>query len=164
MLRNLVIGVAAVTISTAAFAAVNFDPATGTGFVGKGDVQLTLGLNNAQLQALGTPTFTYQEFASVEWTCTKTQILPNGNVNETEQQRTNTTTTYGVFASEARVRNQITGFNLTGFSTPLSTTTDGPAVGSCPANPSGFVYDDNAVSSIDGGGFFINGVELVIAS
>src|SRR5918996_4693526 len=35
---------------TAAFALVTFDPSTGTGFVGKGDVQTAFGWNNKQLQ------------------------------------------------------------------------------------------------------------------
>jgi hypothetical protein len=42
----LVIGAA-----SAAGAAVTFDPDTGTGSVGKGDVQTALGLNNNQLRA-----------------------------------------------------------------------------------------------------------------
>ena len=37
-------------MASSAFAAVTFDPATGTGFVGKGDVQTAMGWNNAELQ------------------------------------------------------------------------------------------------------------------
>ena len=39
--------IAALAVSTAALATVTFDPATGIGFVGKGDVQLAFGWNNA---------------------------------------------------------------------------------------------------------------------
>jgi opacity protein-like surface antigen len=46
----LAAGIALATISTAAVAAVTFDPATGTGFVGKGDIQLAFGWNNKAAQ------------------------------------------------------------------------------------------------------------------
>lgn len=38
-------------VVASALAAVTFDASTGTGFVGKGDVQLAFGWNNKQLQA-----------------------------------------------------------------------------------------------------------------
>ena len=58
---------AAATISTAAFASVTYDPASG-GFV-KGDVQTLLGFNNAQMNngASGV-TFTY-DVTAVPITC-----------------------------------------------------------------------------------------------
>jgi hypothetical protein len=37
----------------------------------------------------------------------------------------------------------------------ITTESDGPAVGSCPASPSGFVYDNNAVTETSGGGLQI---------
>ena len=47
----LMVALAALALSaTAAFAAVTFDPATGKGFVGKGDVQIAYNLNNKQIQ------------------------------------------------------------------------------------------------------------------
>ncbi|MEV7181816.1 hypothetical protein, partial [Kitasatospora sp. NPDC093679] len=55
-LRSKLIGgvatsVAAIALgATPASAAAGFDAATGTGFVGKGDVQTALGYNNAALQ------------------------------------------------------------------------------------------------------------------
>jgi hypothetical protein len=126
---TLVAGVVAV-----GFAAVTFDPATGMGFVGKGDVQLALGLNNAQLQA-GTFSFAVEStvVTEVSWTCTN-----SNNSNLQVRERTTTTSTQGVLSSVARVKNQVTGFNLTGFSgsptigTPV---TDGPPLNSCPSGP-----------------------------
>ena len=140
MIRTFKLGLSTLMIATfmlasVAMAAVTFDPATGTGFVGKGDVQLALGLNNAQLQAQAASL----QFAvkntvvtEVSWVCTNTN-----NERIQERARTTTTETQGVLSAVARERNQITGFNLTGYSgTPTtSSSTDGPAVNSCPSGP-----------------------------
>lgn len=124
-----------VLAAVVATAAVNFDPTTGTGFVGKGDVQLALGLNNAQLQAQAGSL----QFASistvvteVSWICTN-----SNNDNTQERERTTTSSIQGVVSSIARERNQITGFNLTGYSgTPTqSSTTEGNPLNSCPSGP-----------------------------
>src|SRR5688572_20585347 len=95
------------TLSIIAFAAVTFDPATGAGFVGKGDVQLALGLNNAQVQNAN-PQFKYNSSSttvtSYSWTCDK-------DTGPQTQERANETTTtnsiQGVVSSTARVKNQI---------------------------------------------------------
>jgi hypothetical protein len=151
---------AAALVSTAAIAAVTFDASSGTGFVGKGDVQLALGMNNAQVQN-ATLNFTYTSTDTTFWTCTRTFTLGNGNTQEIVQVRNNSTTTQGVLSSVARVKNQITGYNLLGYAGGgASISTDGPAVGSCPASPSGFVYDDNAETTSLGGGLSVNGVPL----
>ncbi|AOT02362.1 hypothetical protein ASPU41_02360 [Arthrobacter sp. U41] len=47
----------------------------------------------------------------------------------------------------------ITGFYLQGYEGTPTLETDGPAVGTCPADPSGFVYDENAQTTELGGGF-----------
>jgi hypothetical protein len=126
---------AVVAVAALAFAAVTFDPATGTGFVGKGDVQLALGLSNAQLQTqAGSLAFTSTstEVTEVSWVCTNPK-----NENIQERARTTTTETTGVVSAVARVKNQITGFNLSGYaanSTTSSSTTEGPQVNSCPAS------------------------------
>ncbi|WP_030274548.1 hypothetical protein [Streptomyces sp. NRRL B-24484] len=55
-IRSKLVGGAAVSVAALALgaapasAAAGFDPATGTGFIGKGDVQTALGFNNAALQ------------------------------------------------------------------------------------------------------------------
>jgi hypothetical protein len=117
------------------FAAVTFNPATGTGFVGKGDVQLALGLNNAQLQAQADDL----EFTSVStvvkevsWICTN-----SNNDNTQERARTTTVSIEGVVSGVARSKNQISGFNLDGYvGTPTeSSTTEGNQLNSCPGGP-----------------------------
>ncbi len=120
--------------ATAATAAVTFDPATGTGFVGKGDVQVALNYNNKQLQDnAGSLEFEYvgTVVTEVSWICTNDR-----NENEQQRERTTTTSISGVVDSVARERNQITGFNLTGFSgTITDSTTDGNVPNSCPSGP-----------------------------
>jgi hypothetical protein len=121
--------------ATGANAAVTFDPATGTGFVGKGDVQLALGYNNKQLQDNANSlafTSTSTVVTEVSWVCTN-----DNNENTQERARETTTSIQGVLSSVARERNQITGFNLTGYSgtTTESSSTEGPPVNSCPSGP-----------------------------
>jgi hypothetical protein len=48
----------------------------------------------------------------------------------------------------------VNGFVLQGWSGPATTLTSGDPVGSCPAAPSGFVFDDNAETSTVGGGLY----------
>jgi hypothetical protein len=131
----------------AANAVVTFNPTSGQGFVGKGDVQTALGLNNQQLQAqaqsiaLNGFTVTKTTVTEQTWECTNTN-------NERIQERTRTTTTDSqqVVASATRDRNQVTGFNLNGYGGTISSSseTEGPPVNSCPANPSGWVLTSPA--------------------
>ncbi|HVM53172.1 MAG TPA: hypothetical protein VM262_08240 [Acidimicrobiales bacterium] len=116
-------------------AAVTFDPDAGSGFVGKGDVQLALGWNNKTLQDNAASVqfrFGGEEITEVSWVCTNTN-----NENTQERARTTTNDTQGVVASVARERNQVTGFHLTGYSGSVtsSSTTEGPALNSCPSGP-----------------------------
>jgi hypothetical protein len=116
-----------------ALGAVTFDPETGTGFVGKGDVQTAFGWNNKQLQQNAEDvTFSVESVTATEteWTCKR-----DDGVQTQERTRTTETTTSGLFSHVERVKNQITGFTLTGFSGDVETETEteGPAVGSCPA-------------------------------
>jgi hypothetical protein len=135
----------------AANAAVTFDPATGTGFVGKGDVQSALGYNNTQLQKnANSLVFTSQrpaeqalsqpasQAASESGTRTVTRAFScvvdtQRKTFTNEGTRTGTRTgeragsrtgsragtlagnIANTVAFDARVKNQITGFNLTGF-------------------------------------------------
>ena len=107
-------------------------------FIAKGDVQTALGFNNSQLQAAGAnKNLVVTTTEEATWTCTKVVELGNGGTNEIEQQRASVETTFATAA--ARVKNQITGW----FVTDASTSVSGPALESCPATPSGFVYDNN---------------------
>jgi hypothetical protein len=154
-------GLALVATSTLALAAVTFDSGSGTGFVGKGDVQLALGLNNAQLQAQADSlVFAYTDsvVTEVSWECTK------DGVNTQERERTTTTTTQGIVTGVARVRNQITGFNMMGYTdgAATSTTTDGPPLNSCP-NPNSTYLMTPAGEPVEvssTGGLTVNGVAL----
>lgn len=133
------------------------DNGDGTWFVGKGDVQTFFGWNNQRMQANAAYIeFRLESSVTTTWTCTRIQTLGNGGVNEITQNRHNSSSTQGVFTTEGRNNGggQNTGFNLT-LDGSASVQTDGPAVGSCPANPSGFVYDDNAVTVTSGGGLQI---------
>jgi hypothetical protein len=150
--------------ATAASAAVSFDSATGTGFVGKGDVQSALGWNNKALQtaeATGDIRFTYNAVTEQEttWDC-----YNQNNDHTQERARTTTTTVTGVASHTARERNQITGFNLTGFEegATSTTSTDGPPLYSCPNPNSSFVLGSTDVGDPTeiSGGLFVNGVLL----
>jgi hypothetical protein len=77
----------------AVFAAVTFDPETGTGFVGKGDVQTAFGWNNKQLQDnAGLVQFRATTTSETTWTCIKES--PTGDPNkDVIQERSSETTT-----------------------------------------------------------------------
>lgn len=144
--------------------AVAFDPGTGTGFVGKGDVQTALGFNNKQLNdSASSLIFTYSATTEQEtsWIC-----LNERNQQEQERERTTTTETTGVVSIVQRDnKRQITGFNLTGFregSTTSTSTTDGPKLYSCPNANSSYVLDSTVVGDpvVTSGGLFVNGVAL----
>jgi hypothetical protein len=127
-------------VGSAAGAAVTFDAATGTGFVGKGDVQTVLGLNNKQLNEAEKAglTFTYESVdttvTEVAWECTNDK---NEKVQERERTTTATTEVSGVVSATARDnKKQITGFHMNGFSSTTATstsTTEGNS--STPARP-----------------------------
>jgi len=139
--------------------AITVNP-NGTGFVGKGDVQFTFGWANKALQdnarSVQFRTVRAEEAIS-EWTCVKTTIQydRDGNVKDVkeitqERNRTVTSTITTLLSSEARLRNQFTGFNLLGVSgIPVVTSTkNGPALGTCPANPSGFVLEGDVTTIV----------------
>lgn len=95
-------------IATAAYAAVTFDPETGTGFVGKGDVQEPFGWNNKQLQDNASDVgFSFTDQATYSITCQTTA----GPVTVTNTffrvRNVNREVTY-----EARTQKQISGFKL----------------------------------------------------
>jgi hypothetical protein len=94
-----------------AFAAVNFDPATGFGFVGKGDVQTVFNLNNTRMQAVASSvTFTYENVTTYEADC----VWTTGRSRHIEP----VTTTIGVagsIAADPRRTGQWTGWNLNGY-------------------------------------------------
>jgi hypothetical protein len=105
----------------AVFAIVTFDPASGKGFVGKGDVQLAMGWNNAQLQANAhSVAFNYvvREVYAV------TEVFATGNPDNPWSLNVHEiaiTMVYGIRSSvdadprQVRGQKQFTGFNLFGY-------------------------------------------------
>ena len=143
--------VAMLVAAGAAFAAYTFDPATGTGFVGKGDVQLIYGYNNQQLQTNASKIdFRAITTSETSWTCSRPAPTPQDPNREITQQRNNTTTAQGLATTVARETSKgkngpVTGFNLTGYDSPPTViASDGPATASCPASPSGFTFDEGS--------------------
>jgi hypothetical protein len=129
--RMYMLGLVALVVmamtATAAFAyTLNAD---GTGFVGKGEVQTAFGWNNQQLQR-NAEGVSFESVVVTErsWTCTNTN-------NDNTQVRERTTTTTAVNDSIARERNQITGFNLEGYSGTPTSTSSGNQLNSCPSGP-----------------------------
>jgi hypothetical protein len=151
----LAMGLALVAMLVAAgavFAAVNFDSSTGTGFVGKGDVQQVFNWNNKQLQqnASGV-TFSYNATENYEAVCT----FVTGEGTRGEQthnvSRERSTTVDSAVAYDPRVKNQITGFNLKGFGDTTSSG-DVPVVGgACPGGPNGGTWTSVTLVSSTGG-------------
>jgi hypothetical protein len=164
----LVIAVAApLAFSSPATATVTFDAGTGTGFVGKGDVQLALGWNNKQLQdnASGV-SFTYEAVTAQEtsWVC-----VNENNGHEQQRTRTETTTVSGVASSVTRDNSKgkdgpVTGFRLNGYAGGSSTSTsaDGPPLLSCPNASSTFSLGSVVVGEpqVLSGGLRVNGVPI----
>jgi hypothetical protein len=137
-----------VVTAGAVFAIVTFDPATGEGFVGKGDVQTALGFNNKQLQDnVNNIQFRALKVTETTWTCDR-------DAGPQTQERASTTSAQSVVDKVARERNQITGFILEGYErdaegnvveTPISH--DGPPVGSCPTNWTAINQSSQVISS-----------------
>lgn len=115
--------------------AYTLDAVTGTGFVGKGEVQTPFGWNNAKLQANAAGvSFTYDATDSYAAVCT--WITGEGTKGEKTHNVSHATSTSvaSLVAYDARVKSQITGFTLKGFDT-TTTTGEVPVVGgACPGN------------------------------
>ena len=118
-----------------ASAAVTFDPATGTGFVGKGDVQLAFGWNNTQLQANATQV-AFSHSSTDTYVATCSWITGEGTRGEKShrRERTESTAVNGVVTYEARTSRQVTGFTLKGFGATTTTDTVPVVGGPCPGN------------------------------
>lgn len=131
------------------FAAVTFDPATGTGFVGKGDVQTPFGWNNAKLQQnAGNLVFSFDSTetydVTVEW--------DTGNHNVThhviEVHRTSTVSANVLY--DARTHKQVDGFVLRGYGAVTMTGGSIPNVGDEFGGPGHIVTNVELVSTTGG--------------
>ena len=117
----------------AVFAAVTYDPATGTGFVGKGDVQLAFNLNNKQLQQNASKvTFTYETVGEYTLLCKAddtTRTNPRtGEVTVTpcaeKEFKNRVQSVQSSLQGDPRQtkgQNQFTGFNLSGITDTVTT-------------------------------------------
>jgi hypothetical protein len=109
--RSLFAAIAAVAVFATAASAAWWIDGEGKGFVGKGDVQTALGLNNKELQAIAENlTFYYEDAATYAVTCTKE--LDKKELTKTFNRKR------GISSSvdySPRSRNQVNGFDLTGF-------------------------------------------------
>lgn len=116
--------------------AYTLDPADGTGFVGKGEVQTPFGWNNAKLQANAAGvSFTYEVSDSYTAVCTWiTGEGTRGQKTHNVDHRTSTSVASSV-AYDARVKSQITGFTLKGFGATTTTGAVPEVGGTCPGNP-----------------------------
>jgi hypothetical protein len=138
-IRRAMLGLALVLASTSALADVVFNPATGVGSVGKGDVQDAFGWNDAALQANATGvTFTYGYTGVYQAICTfttgeGTRGEKTHNVPHSEEIDVSSAVNVTL---RRNPQSKVTGFTLTGFGGTYSESGEVPVVGApCPGNP-----------------------------
>jgi hypothetical protein len=138
MKKSLILAAAGIALAaTTAFAIVSFDPATGTGWVGKGDVQTAFGWNNAAMQQRHTQiTFEYDATTQYSWVCEWTTNEGKKGEQTHTQNLTRTVGVAGVIGNSDRRTGQWTGWFLTGFASG-GAGSDGDFVPFCPGNPEG---------------------------
>ena len=106
---------AVMTVVFIAYAAVTFDPASGTGFVGKGDVQLAFGWNNATMQRNHTGiTFVYEQTSEYSFEC-EWYTGPTRNRTYHRNSKTEEFSVNASIPSDSRRTGQWTGWNLNGW-------------------------------------------------
>jgi hypothetical protein len=128
-------------LSLTAMASVAFDSATGTGFVGKGDVQTVFVWNNSTIQKnMNGISFTYNSKDTYKVTEYWEKATGQGEIKTFELEVPKHVSVNASVALDLRVKNQLNGFNLTGFG---AITYDGtvPAVGD-PLTGNRQVFDD----------------------
>jgi hypothetical protein len=154
-LNKILLGIAAAAAATVAIATVTFDPNTGTGWVGKGDVQSAFGWNNKAMQtnAAGV-TFKFEEITTYVITCEWTTGERNPVQHVQTKSKTvgvNGTADFTARRNSSGKDGDFTGWFLTGFN---SYVTEGgnftaPNVGDkCPANNQAGVDDGKVVTAV----------------
>lgn len=119
-------------------AAVTFDPETGTGFVGKGDVQVAFDWNNAKIQENAKKvTFTYDQIDTYEATCEwVTGVGTRGSrthtLSLTRSKEVQSNISYD--ARMVKGQKQITGYTLNGMEATITQGTVPVVGGQCPVN------------------------------
>lgn len=148
-------GIAAASLFAASPAAADWsvDPSTGTGFVGKGDVQDTFGWNDDGLQANHTGVsfaLRAESTSTTTWSCFNSK---NQKTQDRESVATASTTGEVLHTARTNPKGKVTGFELTGFgerSSVVSETDDDPKPYSCPSGPWAFVAD-SSTTTVTGG-------------
>jgi hypothetical protein len=128
--------------------------ATGFGFCGKGDVQKALGWNNKQLQTnANSLVFTYQDQVTWAIPCKKDNAHDTMFKTFDRKRAINATVAY-----DPRVKTQVTGFNLNGWSGEPEISGGGPV--ECPGgwDSDGEPYPVEGSSE---GGLYVNGVQVI---
>lgn len=153
-MKKIVIAAAAASlVATAAYAAVEVD-VDGFGFIGKGDVQLALTLNNAQLQAAASSLdFEISSNAHYGLECVKENLRNTVEVTVRRHSKVSSDVAY----ESRQGKKHITGFNMKGIKagTTVETGTDALV---CPQS---FTQDGDAyVISTTGAAMSVNGVAL----
>lgn len=165
---------AAACVSTAAIAGnIDFNPTTGVGYVNKGTVQSTLGLNNPDLQALaqsGGIVFSFSQNES--WQAVCTWITDDGHTEPRIHNKTirrtnavNSNVSWQGRNNSSGINGPLTGFFLTGFagsgttSEPVPNVGD-PCEGGDPARPKPGTYTSVTLLSTQGAELTVNGVHL----
>jgi hypothetical protein len=159
---------ASLLFSSAASAAVAVDD-SGVGFVGKGDVQLAFGWNNAAAQAnVNGVSFSYETDESYAVTCEWDTVTGGKNSKTIHHAVTNhkSQSVSAGIAADPRKKGQWVGYNLNGFSgTPVVTGEASPNVGdSCPQGGGSSSSDpgenDAVVTAVDiestSGGLYVS--------
>ena len=160
-IQRAVLGVALALASTAALAEVVFYPETGTGFVGKGDVQDAFGWNDAGLQLRATGvTFTFGYTAQYAAVCTWTtgEGTRGENTHHVTHKEEMEVASNVIVALRRNPQSMVTGFNLTGFGDGFSEGGELPVVGGpCPGNQGhGGVWTSVTALSGGEGGLYVN--------
>ncbi|WP_129691544.1 hypothetical protein [Gottfriedia acidiceleris] len=131
-------------VTSGANAAVNFDSTAGSGFVGKGDVQLAFNWNNTTLQKNASGlTFTYETKdtydVTEEWDTPAGKKIVHHDVTIPKHVSVDANV---VYESRTNKQTSITGFNLNNFGTVV---TEGvlPSVGD-PLTGNKLAYDEES--------------------
>jgi len=136
MIKRILASAALAAVATVAMASVTFDPATGTGFVGKGDVQTAFGFNNATMQAKATATtFSLQAIEVYSAVCTFTTGDGTPGERTHNVAHVKSSSVNATVAADPRRTGQWTGWYLTGFGAVTTAGGEVPVVGApCPGN------------------------------
>jgi hypothetical protein len=159
-LKTFVVLAILAALPLAVYALVTFDPNTGTGFVGKGDVQLAFGWNNKQAQDNAKAvSFSFESDTHYDVVCyweTETGG-PQSKIIEHYVTNHKNASISSSIVYDARLKNQYTGYNLTGFGATETTGEAVPQVGdACKQAHETAVVTEVNVSSDSAGGLYVS--------